>query len=292
MDHPVYCERRVCLMGKHPSRLPQSVACDTVRPQPNSLHRRRSIHSSLLHGFCPARGGDQAGTEHWMLLGCVCVPTIWSFPLIQNHFLLLSRCRASAAVSIHSPNIVHSLFPDFRTQVSQARCSPGLVAKPPTEAILCCDHDHQPHCWKPSDPPSPVFKVGLGLSYALTITRTLSVGVRSSTALENQFNSVERVQEFIGLTQEEDDSNEVQNGGAVAAIVRESSLLRNFVFVGLLVVTACVNLARSLLQKRRSSRFQFTALGQGGTCSGPPLLRERIRQDTTNHLISSTLSVM
>ncbi|CAM9571125.1 unnamed protein product, partial [Hapterophycus canaliculatus] len=48
--------------------------------------------------------------------------------------------------------------------------------------------------------------VGLGLSYALTITWTLSAGVRSSTALENQFNSVERVQEFIGLEQEEKSS--------------------------------------------------------------------------------------
>lgn len=45
-------------------------------------------------------------------------------------------------------------------------------------------------------------QVGLGLSYALTITRTLSFGVRSSTTLENQFNSVERVQEFITLKQE------------------------------------------------------------------------------------------
>lgn len=44
--------------------------------------------------------------------------------------------------------------------------------------------------------------MGLGLSYALTITRTLSFGVRSSTALENQFNSVERVLEFINLEQE------------------------------------------------------------------------------------------
>ncbi|CAN0481970.1 unnamed protein product [Ectocarpus sp. 12 AP-2014] len=55
--------------------------------------------------------------------------------------------------------------------------------------------------------------VGLGLSYALTITRTLSFGVRSSTALENQFNSVERVQEFIGLAQEEDDSRKVKESG-------------------------------------------------------------------------------
>ncbi|CBN74323.1 similar to canalicular multispecific organic anion transporter [Ectocarpus siliculosus] len=55
--------------------------------------------------------------------------------------------------------------------------------------------------------------VGLGLSYALTITRTLSFGVRSSTALENQFNSVERVQEFIGLAQEEDDSHKVKASG-------------------------------------------------------------------------------
>ncbi|CAM9744809.1 unnamed protein product, partial [Ectocarpus fasciculatus] len=55
--------------------------------------------------------------------------------------------------------------------------------------------------------------VGLGLSYALTITRTLSFGVRSSTALENQFNSVERVQEFIGLAQEEEDSHEAESSG-------------------------------------------------------------------------------
>lgn len=47
-------------------------------------------------------------------------------------------------------------------------------------------------------------QVGLGLSYALTITRTLSFGVRSSTALENHFNSVERVQQFISLEQEQD----------------------------------------------------------------------------------------
>ena len=47
-------------------------------------------------------------------------------------------------------------------------------------------------------------KVGLGLSYSLTITRTLSFGVRSSTAMENQFNAVERVQQFMGLEQEED----------------------------------------------------------------------------------------
>lgn len=39
----------------------------------------------------------------------------------------------------------------------------------------------------------------------MTITRTLSFGVRASTALENEFNSVERVQEFIGLDQEEDE---------------------------------------------------------------------------------------
>lgn len=45
-------------------------------------------------------------------------------------------------------------------------------------------------------------QAGLGLSYALMITRTLSFGVRSSTAMENQFNSVERVQQFIGLEQE------------------------------------------------------------------------------------------
>ncbi|CAM9118876.1 unnamed protein product [Discosporangium mesarthrocarpum] len=44
--------------------------------------------------------------------------------------------------------------------------------------------------------------VGLGLSYALTVTRTLSFGIRSSTAMENQFNAVERVQEFICLEQE------------------------------------------------------------------------------------------
>lgn len=54
----------------------------------------------------------------------------------------------------------------------------------------------------PTRSASPSAKVGLGLSYALTITRTLSFGVRSSTALENQFNSVERVQEFITLKQE------------------------------------------------------------------------------------------
>lgn len=63
-------------------------------------------------------------------------------------------------------------------------------------------------------------KVGLGLSYALTITRTLSFGVRTSTALENQFNSVERVQEFISLEQEEkeaDESSSVQQAGLVCA---------------------------------------------------------------------------
>lgn len=47
--------------------------------------------------------------------------------------------------------------------------------------------------------------MGLGLSYALTITRTLSYAVRASTALQNEFNSVERVQEFIGLEQEEEE---------------------------------------------------------------------------------------
>lgn len=51
-------------------------------------------------------------------------------------------------------------------------------------------------------------QVGLGLSYALAITRTLSFGVRSSTALENHFNSVERVQQFISLEQEQE--NEVR----------------------------------------------------------------------------------
>ncbi|CAM9113305.1 unnamed protein product [Choristocarpus tenellus] len=52
--------------------------------------------------------------------------------------------------------------------------------------------------------------VGLGLSYALTITRTLSFGVRSSTAMENHFNSVERVQEFISLEQEQQEGDGVE----------------------------------------------------------------------------------
>lgn len=49
---------------------------------------------------------------------------------------------------------------------------------------------------------TPSAKVGLGVSYALAITRTLSLGVRSWTALENHFNAVERVQEFIDVEQE------------------------------------------------------------------------------------------
>lgn len=55
-------------------------------------------------------------------------------------------------------------------------------------------------------------QVGLGLSYALSITQTLSFGVRSSTALENQFISVERVQQFIGLPQEEEEVCEMGVG--------------------------------------------------------------------------------
>eukprot|EP00953_Heterococcus_sp_UTEX-ZZ885_P009898 5797-Heterococcus_DN1.PRE.1 len=43
---------------------------------------------------------------------------------------------------------------------------------------------------------------GLALSYALTITRTLSFGVRAATAMENQFNAVERIEEFTVLQQE------------------------------------------------------------------------------------------
>jgi hypothetical protein len=43
---------------------------------------------------------------------------------------------------------------------------------------------------------------GLALSYALTITRTLSFGVRAATAMENQFNAVERIEEFTQLQQE------------------------------------------------------------------------------------------
>ncbi|CAM9598026.1 unnamed protein product, partial [Phaeothamnion confervicola] len=46
--------------------------------------------------------------------------------------------------------------------------------------------------------------VGLGLSYALTITRVLGFGVRSSTALENVFNSVERIGELVRLPPESD----------------------------------------------------------------------------------------
>jgi hypothetical protein len=43
---------------------------------------------------------------------------------------------------------------------------------------------------------------GLALSYALTITRTLSFGVRAATAMENQFNAVERIEEFTVLQPE------------------------------------------------------------------------------------------
>lgn len=72
-------------------------------------------------------------------------------------------------------------------------------------------------------------QVGLGLSYALTITRTLSFGVRSSTALENQFNSVERVQQFIGLKQEADEGEELkeevrQGRGGYPALGRNTVL--------------------------------------------------------------------
>lgn len=66
-------------------------------------------------------------------------------------------------------------------------------------------------------------QVGLGLSYALTITRTLSYGIRSSTALENEFNSVERVQEFIGLDQEEEDD---VSGGISRVLLRVGRLPR------------------------------------------------------------------
>eukprot|EP00611_Tribonema_gayanum_P005905 TRINITY_DN1513_c0_g1_i4.p1 TRINITY_DN1513_c0_g1~~TRINITY_DN1513_c0_g1_i4.p1 ORF type:complete len:763 (-),score=226.48 TRINITY_DN1513_c0_g1_i4:801-2846(-) len=44
---------------------------------------------------------------------------------------------------------------------------------------------------------------GLALSYALTITRTLSFGVRAATAMENQFNAVDRIGEFAALPHEE-----------------------------------------------------------------------------------------
>lgn len=67
-----------------------------------------------------------------------------------------------------------------------------------------------------------ISQVGLGLSYALTITRTLSFGVRSSTALENQFNSVERVQQFIGLRQEEDEVMGMPRGVSVHGARRRS----------------------------------------------------------------------
>ena len=61
--------------------------------------------------------------------------------------------------------------------------------------------------------------MGLGLSYALTVTRTLSYGIRTSTALENEFNSVERVQEFIGLDQEEEAKEDVREGCWVSLLI-------------------------------------------------------------------------
>ncbi|CAM9869028.1 unnamed protein product [Ectocarpus sp. 4 AP-2014] len=100
-----------------------------------------------------------------------------------------------------------------RSSPGMTRCAPGFGSQAAQGSILCRDCHHPPHCRTPFNSRPAMFEVGLGLSYAMTITRTLSFGVRSSTALENQFNSVERVQEFIGLTQEEDDSHKVKESG-------------------------------------------------------------------------------
>lgn len=111
--------------------------------------------------------------------------------------------------------------------------------------------------------------MGLGLSYALTITRTLSYGVRASTALENEFNSVERVQEFIGLDQEEEDNvggGGGRRGSAPGVVVVVAGVLfgvyrltcwgrcaANLFFVGLL----CFVVARVEGGRRSGDGFRF-----------------------------------
>lgn len=98
-----------------------------------------------------------------------------------------SRIPSAPPVNIRFPCTIFSLLP-----------SPLVEKRPLCSCLVCLA------VFPVSTRPALSFKVGLGLSYALSITRTLTYGVRSSTALENQFNAVERVQEFIGLAQEED----------------------------------------------------------------------------------------
>lgn len=73
---------------------------------------------------------------------------------------------------------------------------------------------------------------GLGLSYALSLTRHLSFGVRSSTAMENQFNSVERIVEFTKIPPER---GETVRASDIRNIAAEPSRRRDFPTDGVLL---------------------------------------------------------